>query len=131
VRRIRLRTLMILVAVVAVLLASVEPGRRWSYHRSQALRFGKFEQKEYANEASEKKLAANRVAIRKTLTGLRDFDAMTPERQEQAIDAAVISHRWRSKQSRAAAAQWEEQRRMSETAAAWTWDPFAPDVPWK
>jgi hypothetical protein len=132
-RRIRLRTLMIIVAICALLMGSVGPGRRWyrrwSYHRSQAVRFGKFEQKERAIEASEINLAADREAIKATLMKTAKFGAMTSEDQGKAIDAAVVSHRWRSKQARAAAAQWEDQRRMSETAALWSWDPFAPDVP--
>jgi hypothetical protein len=124
---------MIAVAALALLMGSVEPGRvlyrRWSYHRSQAAVYGRLETKERLRTAQEAKLASDRGAIRSALARSPEFAPRSPEELERAIDGRVSFHRNQSQQARAAADQWEEKRRLEETAAIWCWDPFAPDVP--
>jgi hypothetical protein len=131
-RSIRIRTLMILVAVAALLMGSIGPGlrwhRRWSVHRSRAATYAHFEKLERLRENREQILSVDREAIRATLRNTPDFDTKSPVDQDRAIDAVVMFHRLQSKEARLAAARCEENRRECETAAFWSWDPFAPDV---
>jgi hypothetical protein len=124
---------MILVAAVAVLMGSVGPGRvwyrRWSYHRSQASVYGRLEQRERLRTNQEAKLASDRGAIVTSLKSSTEFASRSPEELDSAVAATVSYHQRQSREARAAADQWEEKRRLEETAANWCWDPFAPDVP--
>jgi hypothetical protein len=124
---------MLVVAALAFLMGSIGPGRvwyrRWTYHRSQAAVYGRMETRERLRTATEATLASDRGVIRLALTSSPEFAARSPEELERAIDATVSFHRNQSQQARAAADQWEEKRRLEETAAIWCWDPFAPDVP--
>jgi hypothetical protein len=130
--RFRVRTLMIVVGVIAFILGAIGPGRqayrRWTYHRDQIARFAKFESRERAREASEANLASDREAIRTTLMTTPKFSDMSPEELEKNIDAHVTFHRSTSKQAKLAAEQWAEQRRTSEVAIWSSLDPFAPEV---
>ena len=131
--RFRVRTLMIVVAVLALLMGSVGPGRqwyrRWSYHRSQAAVYGRLEQRERSRTDQEARLASDREAIRATLTRSPEFAGKSSEELERAVNNAVSFHQYLSKQAQRTAADWEEKRRLEETAAFWCWDPYAPDVP--
>jgi hypothetical protein len=131
--RYRVRTLMIVVAVLALLMGSVGPGRqwyrRWSYHRSQAAVYGRLEQRERSRTDQEAKLASDREVIRATLTRSPEFAGKSSGELERAVNTAINFHQYRSKQARRAALDWEEKRRLEETAALWCWDPFAPNVP--
>jgi hypothetical protein len=132
-RGIRVRTLMMLVAVLAVLLGSVGPGRRtyrrWSFYRSQAAVYARLEKNERLRESREQNTSADRDAIRATLKKSPGFESRSPTDQETAINSAVEFHRLESKEARLAAERWAEKRRDCETAALWCWDPYAPDVP--
>jgi hypothetical protein len=131
--RFRVRTLMIAAAFPALLLASIGPGRqwyrRWSYHRSQAAVFARLEGTERRNVARSRQSATDRGAIRSWLIDTQGFAGKSPQEVDRAIDRAAETHRQQADQSLAAANRWAEQRRDSETAAFWSWDPFAPDVP--
>jgi hypothetical protein len=132
-RRIRIRTLMLVVAALAMLLGSVGPARRsyqrWSFYRSQAAVFARLEQRERLRASREQNLSADREAVRATLMKAPEFESKTSGYQEAWINATVISHQLQSKEARLAAARWAEKRRDCETAALWCWDPYAPDVP--
>jgi hypothetical protein len=132
-RRIRLRTLMILVAVLAVLMGSVGPGlrtyRRWSFYHSRASFHRRFEQSERLRASQEQKIAADREALRATLMKSTEFATRRPADLEAAMNAEVEFHRLQSKEARRAAERSAEQWRDCETAAFWCWDPYAPDVP--
>jgi hypothetical protein len=132
-RRIRIRTLMLIVAVLALLLGSVGPGqrsyRRWSFYRSQAAVFARLEQSERLRASQELKLSADREAIRATLEKSPGFESRSPADQETAINIAVEFHRLQSTEARLASQRWAEKRWDCETAALWCWDPYAPDVP--
>src|SRR4051812_29898170 len=99
-RRIRVRTMMILVAGLAVLMGSVGPGyrvlRRWSFYRSQAAVYARLEQSERLRESRERIISADREATRATLMNSPDFETKSPADQEKAIDAAVEFHRLES-----------------------------------
>lgn len=128
--RFRVRTLMISVAVLALLMGLVGPGRewyrRWSYHRSQAAVYGRLEQNERLRTDLEAKLASDREAIRADLVKSPELAGKSPGELEKAVDATVSFHQFQSRQARRAAADWEEKRRLEETAALWSWDPYAP-----
>ena len=129
--RFLVRTLMIATALVAVLLTLIGPIGRWSrrvaYHRSQAAVFARLEAKEILNHTAESAAAANREGIRAGLIAGQGFASHAEE--EAAVDRLVESHKQRAAQSQAAARRWAENRRDSETAAWWAFDPFAPGVP--
>jgi hypothetical protein len=131
--RFRVRTLMIVVALLALLMGAIGPGRRWhrrwSYHRSQAAVYGRLERQELLRTDREAKLASDRGAIRSALMRSPEFAATSPEGLERAVNATVSFHQSQSKEARAAATRWEEKRQLEETAALWCWDPFAPEVP--
>jgi hypothetical protein len=131
--RFRVRTQMIAVAVVALLLAAIGPGRqvyrRWSYHRAQAATFARLESKELQNAEQERTASADREAIRADLIKLRDFVAKDSEGRERVIDRVAESHKFQAEQALGAARSWAQKRRDSETAAFWAFDPFAPDAP--
>lgn len=131
--RFRVRTLMIAVAVVALLITAIGPVkhcyRRWTFHRAQAALYARFEAKERTNHARESRRSADREAIRRGLVRSPDFVAQGAERQEKMVDNGVAYHRQYAAQSLAAARGWAEKRSDCETAAAWAFDPFAPDVP--
>ena len=131
--RFRVRTLMIAVAVVALFLGSIGPGRRWyrrwSYHHAQAVMYARAEATELRNNARERRAAADKAAIRTGLMKTPDFAARGADEQERLIANVVAFHQQQAVQSRAAARSWSEKRRDSETAAFWAFDPFAPDVP--
>jgi hypothetical protein len=124
---------MLLVAVLAVLLGSIGPGRRsyrrWSFYRSQAAVYTRLEQRERLRADREQIMAADRNAIRASLMNSPGFETQNPVDQEKAIDAAVEFHRLQSKEARLAARRWQENRQQNETSALWCWDPYAPDVP--
>jgi hypothetical protein len=124
---------MIVVALLALLMGSVGPGRqwyrRWSYHRSQAAVYGRLEQRERLRTDQEAKRASNRDAVRATLMRSPEFAGKSLDELERAVNATLSFHQFQSKQARQAAAGWEEKRRLEETAALWCWDPYAPDVP--
>jgi hypothetical protein len=117
---------MISVAFLALLMGSVGPGRqwyrRWSYHRSQAAVYGRLEQAECLRTDQEAKLASNRDAIRATLMRSAEFAGKSLDELERAVNATVSFHQFQSRQARQAAADWEEKRRLEETAALWCWD---------
>jgi hypothetical protein len=131
--RFRVRTLMITVAVVALLLAAIGPGRqwyrRWSYYRSESAMFARLEGTARMDHARESQASADREAIRLGLMKSPEFAAMSTDERERIIDNVVASHRQQAEQALAAARSWAEKRRDSETAAIWAFDPFAPDVP--
>jgi hypothetical protein len=124
---------MILVAFLAVMMGSVQPGlrsfRRWSFYRSQTTLYGRLEQSEKLRASREKNLGADREAVRAGLMKLSEFATRSPAEQETAINADLEFHRLQSKEARRAAEQWAEKRHDCETAALWCWDPYAPDVP--
>ncbi len=132
-RRFRVRTLMIVVAVIAVLLASVEPVRRvyrrWSYHRSQVARYRLLEGIEYSNNDRERKAAIDREAMASELMKTPLFVDKNPAAREKVISAMVRYHEQLAEQSLNSARRWARDRRDSETAMWWCWDPFAPDAP--
>ena len=131
--RFRVRSLMFAVGVVALFLGSMRPGRqwyrRWSYHRSQAAMFARFEGRERLNHTRELQSAADRGPIRTGLMKTPEFGARGASEQERIIDNVVAFHKERAGMALASASQWALKRRDSETAAYWCWDPFAPDVP--
>jgi hypothetical protein len=131
--RFQVRTLMLAVAIMALLMGSVGPGRvwyrLWTYHRSQAAVYARLESKERLRTTQEETLASDRGAIRSTLAKSPEFAARSPVELERAVDAMARFHQDQSRQAHVAADQWEEKRRLEETAALWCWDPFAPDVP--
>ncbi len=131
--RFRVRTLMFAVGVVALILGSIRPGRqwyrRWSYHRSEAAIFARFERTERLNHARELQAAADRGKIRAGLMKTPEFVARGANEQERIIKNIIAFHRQQAGMSLAAARQWAQKRRDRETAAYWCWDPFAPDVP--
>ena len=100
--RFRVRTLMIVVAVLALLMGSVGPGRqwyrRWSYHRSQAAVYGRLEQRERSRTDQEAKLASDREAIRTTMTRSAEFAGKSSGELERAVNNAVNFHQYLSKQ---------------------------------
>jgi hypothetical protein len=124
---------MIVVAILALLMGLIGPGRiwyrRWSYHRSQAALYGRLERRELLRTDQEAKIASDRGAIRSTLTRSPEFASKSPEELEWAVNATVSFHVLQSREARAAASQWKEKRQLEETAALWCWDPYAPDVP--
>ena len=65
--RFRVRTLMVIVALAALLMGSVGPGRRWyrrwSYHRSQATLFARLEGKERLESRRGCRAGSDREAI--------------------------------------------------------------------
>jgi hypothetical protein len=130
--RFRVRTLMIAVAVVAIIMAAIGPAsqwyRRWSYHRSEAARFARLEAKERSNHARENQ-AADREAVRQGLMASLEFTNRPADEQERIVDHVVEFHRRSAAQSLAAARSWAEKRKDSELASFWAFDPFAPDVP--
>ena len=132
-RGIRIRTIMIAVALLALLMGLVGTGRRcyrrWSYHRSQAAWCWGIEQQELLRAEQEQLLWTKREAIRETLMKSRDFAARSQADQEKIINATVRFHQSLSEQARLSAERWEERRQMEETATWWCWDPYAPDVP--
>src|SRR4051794_36899225 len=117
--RFRVRTLMIAVAVVALLLAAIGPGRqwyrRWSYHRAQAAAFARLESKELLNADRERAASADREAIRADLIKLRDFVAKDSEGREWVIDRVAESHKFQAEQALGAARSWAQKRRDSES----------------
>jgi Tfp pilus assembly protein PilE len=131
--RFRIRTLMIVVAVVALLLAAIGPCRqwyrRWSFHRAEAVRFAKLEAQERLNTERERAFSADRGAIRARSMTMPHFAASPPGEREKFIDRVVEFHEQTAEQSQAAARRWAEQRKGSEAAAFWAFDPFAPDAP--
>lgn len=131
--RFRVRTLMIAVAVVALLIAAIGPGRqwyrRWKHHRAQAAIYARLEGSARTDHAKEGGAAADREAIRRGLMQKPDFAARVSDEQERIIDNVVGFHKHRAEQSLAAARSWAEKRRDSETAAFWAFDPFAQEVP--
>jgi hypothetical protein len=124
--------MMMLVAVLAVLLGSIGPGRqtyrRWSFYHSQAAVHGRLEQSERLR-ANREELAADRDAIRAALMTEPAFRSRSPADQDRAINTELEFHRLQSNEARLAANRWAEKRRDCETAALWCWDPYAPDVP--
>lgn len=130
--RFRVRTLMIAVAVVALMIAAIGPAkqwyRRWSYHRSEAARFARFEAKERSNHTRENQ-AADREAVRRGLMASPEFAKRPTDQQERIVNSVVEFHRHNAAQSLAAARSWAEKRKDSESASFWAFDPFAPDVP--
>jgi hypothetical protein len=130
--RIRVRTLMIVVAVVALLLAAIEPcrrwHRRWSFHRAEAATFARMEAQERRNAERERAASIDREAIRAGLMKDPGFVARPPAEREKVVDGVAGFHEQRAEQSLAAARRWAEQRAGSESAAFWAFDPFAPDV---
>jgi hypothetical protein len=124
---------MIAVAVVALLLAAIGPGRqwfrRWSYYRSQAAMFARAERKARADHALATGASTDREAIRRGLLKTPDFVGSSAGEQERIVENVVEYHRQRAAQANAAAKSWAEKRRDCETAAIWAFDPFAPDVP--
>jgi hypothetical protein len=131
--RIRVRTLMMVVAVLAVLMGAVGPVRRtyrrWSFYHSQAAVYARVEQSERLRASREQIIAADLNAKRKTLKSSPDFEARSSAELETAIDAMVEFHLLKSKEARRTADRCQENRWQNETAALWCWDPFAPDVP--
>jgi hypothetical protein len=131
--RFRVRTLMIAVAVVAILLAAIGPGRqwyrRWSYHRSEGARFARLEAAERSTHARENQAAADREAVRQGLRNSPEFANRATDEQERIVDNVVEFHRHNAAQSLGAARSWAEKRKDSESASFWAFDPFAPDVP--
>jgi hypothetical protein len=131
--RFRLRTLMIAVAVVAITLASIAPGRqwyrRWSYHRAEAARFAMMEARERTSHARELQAAADREAVRQGLLTSPGFANRPTDEQERIVDNVVESHRRFAAQCLAAARSWAEKRKDSELASFWAFDPLAPNVP--
>jgi Tfp pilus assembly protein PilE len=132
-RRMRVRTLMIVVAVVGLLLGAVGPGRawyrRWTYHRAQAAVFGRMEVAERLRAALERRLSIHRTTTAESLLRKPDFASKSLEERERIIDATIEFHRVQYAQAEKAAGEWEEKRLLEETAAWWCWDPFAPEVP--
>ena len=132
-RRIRVRTMMMLVAVLAVLMGSVGPGRRsyrrWSFYRSQAAVYGRLEQSERLRESRELKLLAHSEAVRARLMKEPEFQSNPSGHHQKVINDTVEFHRSQGQEARLAAQRWADQRRDCETAALWCWDPYAPDVP--
>src|SRR3954468_17061425 len=94
--RIRIRTLMFLVAIVGILMGSVGPGRvwyrHWRHHRFQAAVYGRLEQTERLRTDQEAKLATDRGALRSALSSSPEFTARSPEELERAVDATVSFH---------------------------------------
>jgi hypothetical protein len=131
--RFRVRTLMIVVGIIALLLGLIGPARqwyrRWSYHRSQVAWIWRLEQAELIRADQEQLLATKRAAIRATLMTTPDFAAKSPADQENVINTTVQYHQTLSNEARVAAERWREKRRLEETAACLFWDPYAPDVP--
>jgi hypothetical protein len=132
-RRLRIRTLMLVVAALAVLLGSVGPARRayrrWSFCRSQAAVYSRLEKKERLRASREQNLSADREAVRTTLMKAEDFQSKSSGQQEARINATVAFHQSQSKEARLAAERWAEKRRDCEVAALWCWDPYAPEAP--
>jgi hypothetical protein len=124
---------MIVVAIAALFLGSIEPGRqwyrRWSYHRSQAAWLGRMEQRELARSEQERVFATMRDAIEASLMASPEFAAKSPDEQRRIVKATVEFHQRESKEARLAALGWREKRLLEETAAWWSWDPYAADVP--
>ena len=131
--RFRVRTLMIAVAIVALLLAAIGPGRqwyrRWSYHRAEAKRFAKFEAKERQNYEQERQRSENPEGIKSWLVNTQGFAGKSPQEIDRAVGQTVEYHKERAAQSLSAAKRWAVQRGDSETAAFWAFDPFAPNAP--
>jgi uncharacterized membrane protein YccC len=131
--RFRVRTLMISVAVVALLLGSIGPGkrgyRRWSYYRSQVAMYSQLEMRERLNRERELINAADRTAIKFRLINSQGLAGKSPQDVDRAIDRVVAFHKQQAAQALDAADRWGRNKRDSRTAAMWCWDPFAPDVP--
>jgi hypothetical protein len=129
----RIRTMMILVAALAVLMGSVGPGlrtyRRWSFHHSRASFYRRFEQSERLRSSREQKNAADLEALTATLMKSPELATSRPADLEAAMNAEVEFHRRQSKEARPAAERSVEEWWNCETAALWCWDPYAPDVP--
>jgi hypothetical protein len=93
--RFRVRTLMIAVAVVAIMMAAIRPARqwyrRWSYHRAEAARFAQFEAKERSNYTKEDQ-AADREAVRQGLMASLKFANRPTDEQERIVDNVVEFH---------------------------------------
>jgi hypothetical protein len=124
---------MIAVGVIALILGSVGPGRRWyrrwTYHRAQAAVYARLERTERANHARERQASSDRELIRRGLIRTPGIAGKSPRDIDRAVDRAVAYHHSRAEEALAAAGGWAEKRRDCETAALWCWDPFAPDVP--
>jgi hypothetical protein len=131
--RFRVRTLMIAVGVIALLLASIEPGwkayRRWSYHRSQAAWCWRLEQAERVRADTEQGLAVNLDAIKATLMQSPDFAAKSEPDRRNMMDREAKFHQNQSDEARISADRWADRRSDEETAAWFCWDPYAPDAP--
>lgn len=94
--RVRVRTLMIAVALTALGIGSVGPGRQWyrrvSHYRAQAAVYARLEQSERLRGETELKAAADRAAIRAWLMNTPGFAGRSPEDQERAVDRVAGSH---------------------------------------
>jgi hypothetical protein len=133
VQRFRVRTLMIVVAAVAGLLAAKRYGeesyRRWCYYQDEAASLAVLEAKGWAGYAQEIQAASDREAIRRSWMASRGFADRSAREQEETIENTVNSYRRFAADALAAARHCAEQRKECERAAFWAFSPFSPSVP--
>ena len=130
--RFRVRTLMAATAALAIVMGSVGPARwwyrRWSYYRSEAAMYSKYEANSLAKSDAEQH-AADRAAIRLRLTADPEKARIPADEMDRAVDDVVEHHRLLAAQFLTEAWDYAERRRESEHASFWAFDPSIPDAP--